>query len=81
MRKPMMPRIGSEKMPDYRHRKREQGCGRFKSRAFDPSSPEFRERLRREAELVGGHESTREANAFLGELWEGRLAGLEAGKD
>ncbi len=41
--------------------------------AFDRASPEFRVRLAREAELVRGHESTREANAFLAELWDERL--------
>ena len=75
-----MPRTAAEKMLDYRRRKREQGLRLVQLWAFDQSSPEFRERLRREAELVRGHESTREANAFLGELLDDRLAGLEAGE-
>jgi hypothetical protein len=36
--------------------------------------PSFRRRLRREADLVRSHASTLEANAFLGELLEERLA-------
>ena len=70
-----MPRTTAEKMLDYRRRKREQGLRLVQVWAFNRSSPEFRGRLRREAELVRGHESTREANGFLGELWEERLAG------
>ncbi len=46
--------------------------------AFDHALPEFRQRLRREAELVRGHASTQEANAFLGELLDDRLGELEA---
>ena len=76
-----MPRTTAEKMLDYRRRKREQGLRLAQVWAFDQSSPEFRERLRREAELVRGQGGKREANGFLGELWEERLAGLEAGKD
>ena len=74
-----MSGTAAEKMLDYRRRKRERAAAGA-AWAFDRSSPEFRERLRREAELVRGHESTREANAFLGELLDDRLAGLEAGE-
>lgn len=65
-----MPRGGAEKMVDYRRRKREQGLRLVQLWAFDRERPEFRERLRREAELVRGHASTREANDFLSELWD-----------
>lgn len=57
-------------MLDYRRRKREQGLRLVQLWAFDREQPEFQERLRREAELVRGHASTREANAFLSELWD-----------
>jgi hypothetical protein len=73
-----MPRTGAEKMLDYRRRKREQGLRLVQLWAFDRGLPEFRQRLRQEAELVRGHASTREANAFLGELLEERLAEPEA---
>jgi hypothetical protein len=68
-----MPRGGAEKMVDYRRRKREQGLRLVQLWAFDRERPEFQERLRREAELVRGHASAREANAFLSELWDERL--------
>jgi len=76
-----MSRTAAEKMLDYRRRKREQGLRLVQLWAFDRGSPEFRERLRREAELVRGHESTREANAFLAELWDERLDDGTAGPD
>lgn len=65
-----MPQGGAEKMLSYRRRKREQGLRLVQLWVFDREQPEFRERLRREAELVRGHASTREANAFLSELWD-----------
>ncbi len=68
-----MPRGGAEKMVDYRRRKREQGLRLVQLWAFDRERPEFQERLRCEAELVRGHASTREANAFLSEFWDERL--------
>ena len=53
--------------------KERQGLRLVQLWAFDRASPEFRARLAREAELVRGHESTREANDFLAELWDERL--------
>ncbi len=76
----IVPRTVAEKMLDYRRRKREQGLRLVQLWAFDRSLPEFGEQLRREADLVRGNESTREANAFLGELLDEQLAGLEAGE-
>ncbi|HEX6016212.1 MAG TPA: antitoxin MazE-like protein [Geminicoccaceae bacterium] len=76
-----MPQTGAEKMLDYRRRKREQGLRLVQLWAFDRELPEFQRRLRREAKLVRGHASTREANEFLGELLEERLAGPEAEGD
>ena len=73
-----MPRTGAEKMLDYRRRKREQGLRLVQLWAFDRGLAEFRQRLRREAELVRGHASTVEANTFLSELLEGQLANSEA---
>lgn len=73
-----MARSGAEKMSDYRRRKREQGLRLVQLWAFDRDLPDFRRRLRREAELVRGHASTVEANAFLGELLDQRLADQEA---
>lgn len=64
-----MPREGAQKMLDYRRRKREQGLRLVQLWAFDRERPEFQKRLRREAELVRDHASTREANAFLSEIW------------
>jgi len=43
----------------------------------DPNRPEIRERLQREAELVRGHPSTREANALLDELLDEALTGRD----
>jgi hypothetical protein len=80
MRELPMPRTGAEKMLDYRRRMRQQGFRLVQLWAFDRGLPEFQRRLRREAELVRGHASTREANAFLSELLEERLAESEAGK-
>jgi hypothetical protein len=68
---------GAEKMLAYRRRKREQGLRLVQLWAYDRGQPEFRELLRREAELVRGHASTAEANVFLGELLDDTLAGLE----
>lgn len=65
-----MPQDGARKMLDYRRRKREQGLRLVQLWAFDRERPEFQEWLRREAELVREHASTREANAFLSELWD-----------
>jgi hypothetical protein len=60
-------------MLDYRRRKREQGLRLVQLWVYDRERPELRERLRREAELVRGHASTRKANAFLSELWDDTL--------
>ena len=76
-----MTRSGAEKMLDYRRRKREQGLRLVQLWAIDRDTPEFRARLTREADLVRGHESTREANAFLAELWDERLDAAEAASD
>ena len=65
-------------MLDYRRRKREQGLRLVQLWAFDRDLPEFRQRLRHESELVRGHASTLEANAFLSELLDERLAESEA---
>ena len=62
-------------MVDYRRRKREQGLRLVQLWAFNREWPEFQERLRREAELVRGHASTREANASLSELWDDAFLG------
>ena len=72
-----MPRTGAEKMLDYRRRKREQGLRLVQLWAFDRDLPDFRQRLRHEAELVRGHASTLDANAFLSELLDERLVDLE----
>ena len=72
-----MPRTGAEKMLVYRRRKREQGLRLVQLSSFDRGLPELRQRLRREAELVRGHDSTVEANTFLGELLEDHLGELE----
>ena len=72
-----MARSAAEKMLDYRRRKRGQGLRLVQLWAFDPSAPEFRARLAREALLVRGHDSTREANDFLAELWDERLEAAE----
>ena len=58
-------------------RKRTQGLRLTQLRAFDRAAPGFRTRLEREALLVRGHDSTREANDFLAELWEERLEAAE----
>ena len=76
-----MSRSAAEKMLDYRRRKREQGLRLAQLWVFDRASPEFRAHLARETELVRGHQSTREANAFLGELWDERLEGDEVDRD
>jgi hypothetical protein len=68
-----MARSSAEKMLDYRRRKRGQGLRLVQLWAFDRTSPAFRAQLAREAELVRAHESTREANEFLAELWDERL--------
>jgi hypothetical protein len=65
-----MTRSGAEKMLDYRRRKREQGLRLVQLWAYDREQPDFKAKLRREAELVQGHVSTVEANAFLSELWD-----------
>ena len=77
----IVPRTGAEKMLDYRRRKREQGLRLVQLWAFDRDLPDFRQRLQREAELVRGHASTAEANAFLAELLDDRLGELEAEAD
>ena len=76
-----MARSAAEKMLDYRSRKRGQGLRLVQLWAFDRTSPEFRARLAREALLVRGHESTREANEFLAEFWDERLAPAEGSAD
>jgi hypothetical protein len=73
-----MARTGAEKMLDYRRRKQDQGLRLVQLWAYDRNRPAFRERLRREAELVRGHPSTREANAFLDELLDEALADRDA---
>ena len=65
-----MTRGAAEKMTLYRARKRGQGLRLVQLWAYDVTKPEFREQLKREAELVRDHVSTREANEFLGELLE-----------
>jgi Protein of unknown function (DUF3018) len=69
-----MARKAAEKMIDYRRRKREQGLRLVQLWAYDRGRPEFRDLMRREAELVRGHPSTLEANEFLGELLDEALA-------
>jgi hypothetical protein len=61
------------------HGGRHQGHGprAARLRAYDPNKPDVRERLRREAELVRGHPSTREANARLDELLDEALVGRD----
>ena len=76
-----MARTGAEKMLDHRRRRREQGLRLVQLSAFNSGLPEFRQRLRHEAKQVRGHPSTVEANAFLSELLDERLAGLDAEKD
>ena len=68
-----MTRSGAEKMLDHRRRKREQDLRLVQLWAYDLEQPDFKATLRREAELVRGHASTREANAFLSELWDEAL--------
>jgi hypothetical protein len=75
-----MARSAAERMVEYRARKRDQGLRLVQLWAYDRSRPEFRERLRREAELVRGHASTREANEFLGELLDETLGDPDAGR-
>ena len=65
-----MARKTADEMIDSCRRKREQGLRLVQLWAYDRGRPEFRELMRREAELVRGHVSTREANAFFGELWD-----------
>ena len=77
-----MARSGAEKMLDYRRRKREQGLRLVQLVGVRPrlarvSSPGSSAR----PILVRGHESTREANAFLAELWDERLDAAEAASD
>ena len=73
-----MARSSAEKMVAYRRRKQDQGLRLVQLWAYDQTNPEFRDRLRREAELVRGHASTREANEFLSELLDETLADLDA---
>ncbi len=75
-----MARSGAEKMVAYRRRKQDQGLRLVQLWAYDRTNPEFGDRLRREAELVRGHASTREANEFLSELLDQTLADLDARK-
>jgi hypothetical protein len=73
-------RSGAERMVDQHPQKRARGPRSARLCAFDKGRPEFRERLRREAELVRGHASTREANEFLGELLNEMLGDPDAGR-
>ena len=76
-----MARRAVGKMLDHRRRKSGRGLRLVPLRAFDRASPEFRARLEREALLVRGHDSTREANAFLAGVWDERLDAAEASAD
>ena len=73
-----MARTGAAKMVEYRRRKQSQGLRLVQLWAYDRNTPAFHERLRREAELVRGHPSTREANALLDELLDEALADRDA---
>ena len=70
-----MARTGAEKIVAYRKRKRAQGLRLTQLWAYHRSEPAFCERLRREAQLVRDHASTREATAFLVELVDDILWG------
>jgi hypothetical protein len=54
-----------EKMAGYRARLRARGLRPVELWVHDTRDPEVQARLRREAELVRGHASTRDGNAFL----------------
>jgi hypothetical protein len=54
----------AERMAEYRARQRARGLRPMGMWVYDTSSPEFQERLRRSAELLRDHPSTREGDAF-----------------
>ncbi len=69
-----MAKSAAQKMADYRKRKRALGLRQITLWVPDTRSPEFRERLRREAALLRDHPSTKEGEEFV----EAALADLEA---
>jgi len=73
-------RTGAEKMVAYRQRKRAQGLRLAQHWTYDLSDPAVRERMRREAELVRDHASTREANVFLSEILDDILPDPDQGE-
>lgn len=79
-----MAKSAARKMVEYRKRKRAQGLRQVTLWVPDWSDPALHERLRREAELLRDHPSTREGDAFgeaaLVDL-EAELEALERSKD
>jgi hypothetical protein len=66
-------RHATEKMADYRARQRARGLRPVELWVHDTADPAFQERLRREAEAIRDHPSSREGLAFTeaaaAELW------------
>jgi Protein of unknown function (DUF3018) len=60
-----MAKTAAEKTADYRKRMRAKGYRQIQLWVPDLSSPEMREELRREAELLRDHPSTREGDEFV----------------
>jgi hypothetical protein len=69
-----MAKSAARKMVDYRKRKRAQGLRQVTLWVPDWDDPALRERLKREADLLRDHPSTKEGDEFV----EAALADLEA---
>lgn len=72
-----MAKNAARKMADYRKRKRAQGLRQATLWVPDFDDPKLHERLRREAELLRDHPSTKEGDEFV----EAALADLCAELD
>lgn len=79
-----MAKSAARKMVDYRKRKRAQGLRQVTLWVPDWNDPALHERLKREADLVRDHPSTKEGDEFveaaLRDL-EAELESLERSKD
>jgi hypothetical protein len=71
----------AERMADYRARQRAKGLRPVELWVHDTSSPAFQDRLRRSADLLRDHPSTREGDAFCEAAWEELAHEIDAAEE
>ena len=72
-----MAKSAARKMVDYRKRKRAQGLRQVTLWVPDWNGPGLHQRLKREADLLRDHPSTKEGDEFVEAVWNDLAAELE----